>query len=501
MVKRPQRPPMYIVSEHDDRLPNLGWLARVELSGRVLVHHGSQVEAGDGWIVEGVWDGPFGNGFAESAHLFGSGIRVTNDTVTFVPSCALVDRLLWADLDGTLLVSNSLALLLAATEWRLPPDGGAARALYSIMRGIDAYDNRIPTTTGTIHQLYHHNLEVRNGRRTLRPKAMPSEIGSYQAYRALLVEAAERLGQNLAAAGRRFPVRPLATISRGYDSPAVCAVARSAGLRSCFTSTRSNSIVPSVVSRAATDDDGTVVARALGLDARLMTPGDGAASELLFLAGSDQPEFLFGGLAQEIEASREPAALFTGYHGDMLWRTDAFDDTRAPFIVRHDVSGLNLCEVRLKAGFFNVPLTFLYARSQASLGRISRSDEMRPWRTWTAYDRPIPRRLLSELGVDGALFGQRKKAIVDRPTLPSSSELRREFLAAIHEQTGYSSLRVKASRSLDTALALPLASARRLGWRLGKKTFVRPADIRWRLYSWAVNRLASKYAATAKVDG
>jgi hypothetical protein len=487
---------MDMVIERDGRLPNLGWLARVEPSGRVVVHHGPQVEAGDGWIVEGVWDGPFGSGFAESAHLFGSGIRVTNDAVTFVPSCALVDRLLWADLDGELLVSNSLTLLLAATGWRLPADGQVARSLYAIMRGIDTYDTRIPTTTGTIHQLYYHNLEVSRGRRNLRPKAIPSEIGSYEAYRSLLVEATERLGQNLAATGRRCPVRPLATISRGYDSPTVSAVARLAGVRSCFTSARSNSLVPSMVSRAATNDDGTAVAQALGLDAQLMNPGDGPAIELLFLAGSDEPEFLFGGLAQKIEASQEPAALFTGYHGDMLWRVDAFDDARAAVMIRHDVSGLNLCEVRLKAGFFNVPLTFLYARSQASLGRISRSDEMRPWRTWTDYDRPIPRRLLSELGVDGSLFGQRKKAIVQRPALPSHSELRRAFLDAVHQETGCSSLLVKASRSLDTVLALPLASARRLGWRLGKKTFVRPAGIRWRLYSWAVNRLASEYATT-----
>ncbi len=188
---------------------------------------------------------------------------------------------------------------------------------------------------------------------------------------ALVTAAVQRLADNASSPDRQFPVRPIATISRGYDSPAVCALARAAGLRRCYTSPRSNSLIPSLVSRAATDDDGTVLAESLGLETRILSRS--FAHELHFLAGSDDPEFVFDGLVSDIKASNDVAAVFTGYHGDMLWRLDAFDDERATQIIRHDVSGLNLGEVRLEAGFFNVPLTFLYARSQASIGRISRA--------------------------------------------------------------------------------------------------------------------------------
>ncbi len=457
------------------------------------MRHGSQVERGANWVAEGVWDGPFSEGFAVAEHLFGSGAVWAGDSVTFSPSCALVDRLLWAETQGSIVVSNSLSVLLGATGWRLRTDGGAARTLYSIIRGIDAYDDEIPTDAGPVHQLFYHDLVVSPGRARVSEKRRRREIQSYAEYRALLTLAAERLGWNMTDSDRRVTVRSVATISRGYDSPAVCAVARAAGLRVCYTSSRSNSLVPPFLSSAATDDDGGILARALGLEAKAMMASRG--DELAFLAGSDEPEFVFGSLAKEIEEAGVPTTVFTGYHGDMLWRVDAYEDeVRAPAIIRHDVSGLNLCEVRLKAGFFNVPLTFLFARSQASIGRISRSDEMRPWRSWSDYDRPIPRRLLVEAGVDGALFGQRKKAVVERPLLPADPVLRSDFLSTLQAETGYPRVTILASCILNSAMALPVAALRRCGVKA--KSLARPADIRSRLYAWAVNRLADEYSTS-----
>jgi hypothetical protein len=422
--------------------------------------------------------------------LFGSGVRVTDNTIVFVPSCALVDRLLWAERDGELVVSNSLALLLADTGWRLISGHRYERTLRAITKGIDRYDDQIPTDCGTVHQLYYHNLEVSARGRVLRHKDAPREIASYEEYVGLVTDAVKRLADNMSSSARRFRVQPIATMSRGYDSPAVCALARATGLRRCYTSPRSNSLIPSFVSRFATDDNGTVLAEALGLEARILSRS--VAHELHFLAGSGTPEFVFDGLVSDIKASNEVTAVFTGYHGDMLWRLDAFDDDRATQIIRHDVSGLNLCEVRLDAGFFNVPLTFLYARSQASIGRISRAQAMNPWRTGTEYDRPIPRRLLTEAGVDGSLFGQRKKAILNRPDLPATPEMRDAFLRALKEQTGYSTPVIAGTAVLNSAMAWPAMALRRLGVRV---TFVRPADIRSRLYVWALNRLASLYTA------
>jgi hypothetical protein len=492
MQVQPQQDIIQVSIEENENLPPLGWIAEVDLSCHAIsIQHGSRVEHGSRWIVEGVWDGSFGGAFDRCAHLFGSGVRVGDESITFVPSCALVDRLVWADRNGALIVSNSLALLLAKTGARLISGASYEDSLYAVGSGIDSYNDEILTTSGPVHQLYYHNLEVRAGGRTLRPKDSPREIASYEEYESLVLGAVERLRQNMTDHQRRLPVQALATISRGYDSPAVCAWARRAGLRRCYTSRRSNSLVPAILSRAATDDDGTVVAKALGLEACALETS--LRNELYFLAASDEPEFIFDQLAADTEVAGGVSVVFTGYHGDMLWRLNAFADDRATQIIRHDMSGLNLCEVRLKAGFFNVPLTFLFARSQASIGRISRSDEMKPWRTGTAYDRPIPRRLLTSAGVDGSLFGQRKKAVVQRPDLPQTHELRDDFLRWLQQDARISPALVVATALLNALWTVPVQASKRTGWRL--KPIVRPADIRARLYVWAVNRLAAEYAS------
>ncbi len=170
--------------EDSENLPPLGWIAEVDSGGRAIsIQHGSRVEHGSRWIVEGVWDGPFGATFDRCAHLFGSGVKVGNESITFVPSCALVDRLVWADRNGALIVSNSLALLLAKIGARLISGESYDESLYAVGSGIDSYDDEIPTTAGPVHQLYYHNLEVRAGKRILQPKDHPREIASVRALR------------------------------------------------------------------------------------------------------------------------------------------------------------------------------------------------------------------------------------------------------------------------------------------------------------------------------
>ena len=77
-------------------LPKLAWIATLDLrSNRLRVDHGSAVECRPEWMVEGVWDGRFADGdFHRGAHLFGSGMRLDGDAIYFMPSCALVDRLI-----------------------------------------------------------------------------------------------------------------------------------------------------------------------------------------------------------------------------------------------------------------------------------------------------------------------------------------------------------------------------------------------------------------------
>jgi hypothetical protein len=476
--------------------PKLAWLANVRFDlGRVVLHCGSAVERVERGLVEGVWDAPFDQGFTRAEHFFGSGILVGAQEVTIVPSAALVDRVLLRTQPGGAWISNSLAALLGMTDGLVVPSVGTVRSMSAIRKGIEKYDATLPLANGdAVSQLYYHNYVLSPAGLQRSPKAAPRPIETYAEYRDLLAEAMERLGHNARDRARRTSVALLGTMSRGYDSPAACLLGKRAGLRACFTATRSNSLA--FLSSAATEDDGSPIASLLDLEIRplgLLPTKD----ELYYLAGSFDPETIFSDVARTVEQSGDLAVLFTGYHGDMAWRSDAFDDEeRAPAVIRHDISGLNLTEIRLKAGFFNVAVPFILVRSQASITRISQSAEMAEWRLGTDYDRPIPRRLLEEAGVPRELFGVRKKAILERPHWPQSTALRSAFVEDLARETGHSASLIARSVEAAQWLELPVQAVRRLGWR--HFTLTIPRDVRTRLFAWAVNRLAADFKTHAR---
>src|SRR6266516_3999179 len=109
--------PLELQRRELESLPKLAWLAAYDrAAGRVVVLHVPGVEGREDWVVEGVWDGDFALGaFHRSDHFFGSGVRLEGDRAYFVPSRALADRLLYCVQGRSVLVSNSLALLLAHT--------------------------------------------------------------------------------------------------------------------------------------------------------------------------------------------------------------------------------------------------------------------------------------------------------------------------------------------------------------------------------------------------
>src|SRR5690349_24391142 len=105
---------------HERDWPAQAWLAECH-PDHVLVRHGGRVEARPDWFCEAVWDGPFEQGdFDLTDVVAGSGGRMRDGRVVFVPTGATTDRLhsirVPAAAGGTrgrVLVSNSLPCLLA----------------------------------------------------------------------------------------------------------------------------------------------------------------------------------------------------------------------------------------------------------------------------------------------------------------------------------------------------------------------------------------------------
>jgi hypothetical protein len=166
---------------------------------------------------------------------------------------------------------------------------------------------------------------------------------------------------------------------------------------------------------------------------------------------------------------------------------------------RKDVSGLNLSEVRLAAGFINLAVPFMYGRNMADITGISRSSAMQPWSISQDYDRPIPRRIVEAAGVPRELFGQRKRAQVRFYGDPRDPVLRQEFRDYVATRTGIVRAQLRVTellRSADHAAMLLARRALRLRDTPSLMRLIAPDlfDRRSLIFVWAADSLASVYA-------
>lgn len=433
---------MHLYMELAPTLPPLAWVATVNRGSEdVRVQHGSQVEVEDDWFAEAVWDGTFDrDGLLVARNIFGSaGARVDNGLQVFA-STALVDRIITAESTDSIVVSNSFALILAATGAELDPDYDYDAEWQAILSGVDEYDDtiRIPNTVWRFRQHYYGTVTIEPDQLTITRQRYPNAFApeTFSDIESELRKVTEAVARNARDSRRIAPMTMTTTLSSGYDSTGTAALAASVGAKTAFTRTKTGSLVPEFIRSHA--DDGRPAAAALGLQA--VEVGDipsrewDPAVELGLLAGSATfRELVLLPVAVDLAAEPHTAILFTGYHGDKNWEPSTSQGYLGTQIIRGDVSGLTLSEARLHAGFLNVPLPFVGAESVDRFVEISKSAEMKPWSVGGDYDRPIPRRLAEEAGVPREVFGQSKRAIwsfVGR-LMPLHPELIHQFMADV----------------------------------------------------------------------
>lgn len=501
-------------------LPRLAWLAIAEPDGRrVQVYHGTAVERASDWVVEGTWDGEFAAGdFHRSPHFFGTGIRLDGAAVHFVPSSALVNRLLYCQYRDHLVVSNSLVLLLGFTGAVLDPAHDYRAETYTIRRGPADYRRAfrvLHPEIATFYQVYDQSLVVDGPDLRFESVRSIARLWSFEDYHTRVTDALRQLHANYTSPRRRARMAAFATISSGYDSTAVAVLVKDLGIELCFTCRRSNSHIPSWLSRNAALDDGKPIADLLGLRTVYLDTDRAHMSEdeLYFLAPGCAPtSTVLHSLARHLD-QRSPmtaAIVFTGFQGDEVWDTNAYERVyQDDGVVRGDPGALMLSEIRLKCGMINVAVPSLFARSISDLARITNSREMAPWRMDTEYDRPIARRIVESAGVPRALFGVRKKAVVERPTYPIHRELRRQFFAYLRATQHRSPHFVYLHRILN-ALVYPFVRS----WHLARRglfrieppstsvAYVWPrTDLPRALFLWAAGALAVRLGTLLEAAG
>ena len=412
-----------------DTWPKLAWVAIARCdSDSIDLLHGPCVEVRDQWAAEAVWAGEFAQGaFDEAELVFGSGVRCRENRVTFVSPASAMDRLWYRQKGQAWYVSNSLPALCACADLTLDMAHDYANDRLSPIRttwGAESCVRAFPLEDGEAHVAWFHNLVLEGGRLREQPKPFLSPpFGCYDDYHGYLIASAEALRSNLESSDRRHAVTPLASISSGYDSPAVAVISRHAGCSKAVTIHR-----PASLWRGS--DSGEPVAEVLDMECRRYPRTSRSfPHEIAVWAGCGYSNLMNWTLFDY----PEPLCLFfTGNFGDKIWGRKRFPE---PFAF-DNWDDLGAGEFRLSVGMLQCPMPFWGMRRAKEIEAITFSQEMAPWTLHAPYDRPIPRRIVEEAGVRRGSFAVRKKNVCHATTFrwPYSQTARVSYRTFLRQQ-------------------------------------------------------------------
>lgn len=382
-------------------LPRLAWCLHLQRGCDVArVTHGEWVETTGRSFFEGAWAGNLREEGFDETFMTGTGATLRREGLLLVTPGHTLDRLNLVRKGDELYVSNSLAYVLAMSREQLDPRFPFYDScISSIKFGLNKYERTIVTKSGAkVNLFYACNVLVdTNLVLHVTPKKVSPPFVDYNDYRSYLDATAQRIVRNAGDPRRKARYVPLATVSRGYDSPAAMAIAKAAGCKEAFTFRNSRGT-------SADEDCGTTIGNHMDMAVREF-------DRLEYRNHADFPEILNSGGPNEFLSFGESLGgrlLFTGFHGDKIW--DKNCEKVSTDLVRGDSSGASLTELRLRVGFLHLPVPFVGGDSHPSIHAISNSDEMGNWSLGNLYDRPIARRIVEEAGVPRVLFGQQKRA-------------------------------------------------------------------------------------------
>jgi hypothetical protein len=329
--------------------------------------------------------------------------------------------------------------------------------------------------------------------RTLRSEPAPPD--RFAAYVKLLEETVARTLANARDARRLQRYRPVAAVSRGYDSPAVAVLAARAGVREAVTFAD--------VKGVGDGDDGSAIATRLGYEVSVYPH-----RAYQGLAGMPRRRRFATGASARLTprwrgSSRvrccSPAATATSCGAPA--RCSLTRATRPP---RTRVAAR--CASSTCGTAVHFPVPYILSRDPRPLRRISLSTEMRPWSVGGDYDRPIPRRIAEEAGIPCEGFGRRKENASDPPFRRRSERASQRELRAFVDALPRDRTRAWTHRIMRRAYALDLwatAWAERALNRLGADVLLAPSvHPRWKrslhpefwAFHWGFAQLRDRYA-------
>lgn len=501
----------------DPGLPPLAWACRfAPRAVEAEVYCGELVETHGDFFVEGAWDGPFAAGPTRAANLTGTAGRATGPALEFHAPFHTFERLhLWRDPDrerGPIWLSNSLAFCLAAAGDALDPGYPFYhRDLFSMRLGLKRSRKSIPTRRGRMILFYTGTVSIApSGALSWQPIGETRPFADFAAYVAFLKEKLALTLANAADPARRAPLKPLLSLSSGYDTTACAVLAAAAGVKEAVALARVRRF------KRDTTDTGAEAAERLGVSLTVAEPPDFSAAE-----GTPEAEFLAAHpTGEDIDflalAPHLPRRLLiTGHVGGDVWTP--FHQT-GPELPRSDCGGASLEEFRLRTGFSHFPVPGLGYRALDSINRISVSAEMKPWWVEGFYNRPIARRIIEEAGIPRGSFAVEKKAASAVLRRRGSPLTTRALFPAPRSEADFRAFAATRRLSLGrwlayrggylwTDLVIRLVNrantaaetlrGKRL-WRRPYRAWAYDVGRDWSLFEWAVEKVMPRYRIDAR---
>jgi len=393
-----------------EHLPRLSWCICYKKGSQLVdVYHGSDIEVSEKFIFEGIWDDDFKKmNFDKSSIFMGTGCLIKNNKLILCTPCHTLAKIFVVRYENELFASNSLPFLLALSNIEIDKKYiFYCNDLRSIMVGLKKCSTSIPTLikNKSINIYYFCNITINNNLSiTKTEKPIIATFNNFTEYKMFIENSVIKIYNNSQDNERKIKYEPLTTISTGYDSPACSIFAKKIGCKEGVTFKTSRRYIND------SNDSGIEIGKKIGLNVYQY-------DRKQYLKSHTMPEaefFACGTLGEDVamlplENILKNRIFFTGFHGDKIWNKQ--NNKASKFIKRGDCSGCSMEEFRLRVGFIHVPIPFFGCANHYDIHKISNSEEMKPWTLNTDYDRPIPRRIIEEYGIDREDFGIEKKAI------------------------------------------------------------------------------------------
>ncbi|MBQ3182174.1 MAG: hypothetical protein IJB57_00760 [Clostridia bacterium] len=400
---------MYTIEyEINPKLPKLAWLADINRNnGRIVVYAGSYVECHDSFFSAGAWSGDFiSAGFDSSDVSYGTGAKLDAEGIHFYTPSHALERIVGYEDEKRIIFCNSVPMIMSYTDMELDPSiDQYERYFCSILHGPQKCCNAIPMREGKyLYQYIVGSVTVdAEGKITYKRRAAVEPFKNFDDYYGRMMDDMRAVYANATSPDRKNTKYGLCTtISSGYDSIANAAVARQLGCN------RAVSLSGSIFD----EDDGAVAAREMGytniikrdhlsyrekkgcVDAEYISSGE-IAKHQQFCVFEDQ---------------FADCLVFMGTRGDYFWGLNSEANNDFDMVgFFYNETDISFTENALRNGYIFVAMATYGTSQSTTIQPISKSEEMKPWRLGTEYDRPIPRRIAESVGAKRDSFGQSKR--------------------------------------------------------------------------------------------